>query len=57
MLTCRVWTEATRGWGKLHYEELHDLYSLPHVTRRMRWANAYSTYGKEEKCIRSVRKI
>jgi hypothetical protein len=25
--------EMTGGWGKLHNEELHDLYSLPSVIR------------------------
>jgi hypothetical protein len=33
--------EVMGGWKKLHYEELHDLYSLPSIiriikTRRMR---------------------
>jgi hypothetical protein len=23
--------EVTKGWRKLHYEELNDLYSLPYV--------------------------
>jgi hypothetical protein len=32
--------EVTRGWRKLHNEELHDLYTLPSATRmRMRWEN------------------
>jgi hypothetical protein len=34
--------EVTGEWRKLHNEELHDLYSLPSITRimksRMRWA-------------------
>jgi hypothetical protein len=35
--------EVTGGWRKLHYEELHDLYSTPSIIRimkssRMRWA-------------------
>jgi hypothetical protein len=35
--------EMTGGWRKLHNEELHGLYSLPHIirmirTRRMRRA-------------------
>jgi hypothetical protein len=35
--------EVTRGWRKLHNEELHGLYSSPSIVRvikarRMRWA-------------------
>jgi hypothetical protein len=35
--------EETRGWRKLHIEELHNLYSSPIIiriikSRRMRWA-------------------
>jgi hypothetical protein len=34
--------EVTGGWGKLHNEELRDLYSSPSIirimkSRRMRW--------------------
>jgi hypothetical protein len=34
--------EVTGGWGKLHNEELHNLYSLPSIIRmiksmRMSW--------------------
>jgi hypothetical protein len=34
--------EVTRGWRKLHNEELRDFYSLPSIirkmkSRRMRW--------------------
>jgi hypothetical protein len=35
--------EISGGWRKLHNEELHNFYSLPHIIRmikskRMRWA-------------------
>jgi hypothetical protein len=35
--------EVTGGWRELHNEELHNLYSLPNITRmiksrRMNWA-------------------
>jgi hypothetical protein len=35
--------EVTGGWRKLHYDEFHNLYSLPNIirmtkSRRMRWA-------------------
>jgi hypothetical protein len=34
--------EVTESWGKLHNEELHNLYSSPNIIRmmksRMRWA-------------------
>jgi hypothetical protein len=35
--------EITRGWRRLHNEELHNFYSLPNISRmikskRMRWA-------------------
>jgi hypothetical protein len=35
--------EVTRGWRKLHNEELHNFYSSPSIirvikSRRMRWA-------------------
>jgi hypothetical protein len=40
------------GWGKLHHEELHDLYSSPRIiiiikSRRMRWAG-HVARGKRE---------
>jgi hypothetical protein len=45
--------KVTRGWRKLHNEELHDFYSSPSIIRmiklrKMRWA---STKGGEDKCI------
>jgi hypothetical protein len=41
--------------GKLHNEELHNLYSLPNIirmikSRRMRWIG----HGVEEKCIYDI---
>jgi hypothetical protein len=33
--------DVTRDWRKLHYEELHNLYSSPNIrmtkSRKMRW--------------------
>jgi hypothetical protein len=42
--------EGTRGWRKLHNEELHNLYSLPSIIRmtkskRMRWAGHVARIG------------
>jgi hypothetical protein len=28
--------EITEGWGKLHYEELHNLYSSPNIIRMIK---------------------
>jgi hypothetical protein len=41
-----------REWGKLHNEELNDLYSLPNIvrvvkSRRVRWAGHVARMGKE----------
>ncbi|KDR21913.1 hypothetical protein L798_00464, partial [Zootermopsis nevadensis] len=30
--------EGDGSWRKLHNDELHDLYSSPDISRRMRWA-------------------
>jgi hypothetical protein len=42
--------EATGGWGKLHNQELHGLYSSPSIrvnkARRMRWAGHVARMGK-----------
>jgi hypothetical protein len=43
------------GWRKLHYEELHDLYSSPSIirmfkSRKMRWAGHVAQMGKG-KCV------
>jgi hypothetical protein len=44
--------EVTGEWGKLHNEELNDLYSLPNIvrvvkSRRMRWAGRVARMGEE----------
>jgi len=43
--------EETGEWGKLHNEELSDLYSLPDIvrvvkSRRMRWARHVARMGE-----------
>jgi hypothetical protein len=43
--------EVTRGWRKLHNEELHGLYSLPSIVmvikaRRMRWVGYLACMGE-----------
>jgi hypothetical protein len=43
--------EVTGEWGKLHIEELNDLYSLPSIVRvvksgRMRWAGHMACMGE-----------
>jgi hypothetical protein len=48
--------EVTGGWGKLHNEELHNLYSLLSViriikTRRMRWVGHVAQMGIRGMCI------
>jgi hypothetical protein len=43
--------EVTGEWGKLHSEELNDLYSSPNIvwvikSRRMRWAGHIVRMGE-----------
>jgi hypothetical protein len=45
---------VTGGWRKLHYEELHNLYSLLNIIimmKSMRMGRANSTNGSEAECI------
>jgi hypothetical protein len=46
--------EVTGEWRKLHYEELHDLYSSPSIirimkARRMRWMGHVARMGAKRK--------
>jgi hypothetical protein len=46
--------EVMGEWRKLHYEELHNLYSSPDVirmikSRRVRWAGHVARIGDEER--------
>jgi hypothetical protein len=48
--------EVTREWRNLHYEELHDLYSLPSIvrvikSRIMGWAGHVARMEIEERPI------
>jgi hypothetical protein len=47
--------EVTGEWGRLHNEELSDLYSLPNIflvikSRRMGWAVHVARNGRGEVC-------
>ena len=44
--------EVTGKWGRLHNEELNDLYSSPNIarvikSRKMRWARCMARMGEE----------
>jgi hypothetical protein len=48
---------VTRGWRKLHNEELHNLYSSPSIIRviklrRMRWAEHAARIGEKRNAYR-----
>jgi hypothetical protein len=47
---------VTRGWRKLHNEELHNLYSSPSIIRIikpwMRWAGHVARMGKKRNVYR-----
>jgi hypothetical protein len=54
----RKWDEVTGGWGKLHNEDLHNLYSSPRIirmikSRRMRWAG-HVTQLREKRNSRGI---
>jgi hypothetical protein len=46
---------VTRGWRKLHNEELHSLYSLPSIIRivrlRMTWVGHLARMRGEEEFV------
>jgi hypothetical protein len=49
--------EETGGWGKLHNEGLHNLYSSPSIiriikSRRMRWAGHVARMGETRNAYR-----
>jgi hypothetical protein len=51
--------QVTRGWRKLHNEELHNLYSSPSIirmikTRRMRWAGDVARMGEKRNACRPL---
>jgi hypothetical protein len=65
------WDGVTGGWGKLHNEKLHNLYSSPSIiriikSRKMRWAvhvvrmgkkmNVYRCIGRKAKVKETTRK-
>jgi len=48
--------KVTGEWGKLHNEELNDLYCSPNIVRliksvRMRWAGHVARMGREERFV------
>jgi hypothetical protein len=50
--------EEDGSWRKLHYDELHSLYSSPNIvrvikSRRMRWARHVARTG-EGRCVYRV---
>jgi hypothetical protein len=55
--------EVTGGWRKLHYKELHNLYSSPSIirmikSRRMRWTGHVARMGPKSNAYRIlVRKL
>ena len=48
--------EVTGEWGKIHNEELNNLYSSPNIvrvikSRRIRWAGHVARNGGGERCV------
>jgi hypothetical protein len=48
---------VTGGWGKLHNEELHNLYSLPSIiriikSRKTRWTGHVARMGPKRNAYR-----
>jgi hypothetical protein len=51
--------EVIGGWGKLHNEELHNLYSSPSIirmkkSRRMRWVGHVAHIGEKRVAYRNL---
>jgi hypothetical protein len=50
--------EVTGDWRKLHYEELHNLYSSPNIIRimksRRRWAGHVARMGEKRNPYRRL---
>jgi hypothetical protein len=49
--------EVTGGWGKLHNEELHNMYSSPNIikmmkSRRIRWTGHVARMGEKRNVCR-----
>jgi hypothetical protein len=49
--------EVAKGWRRLHNEKLHNLHALSYIIRviklRREIGEAYSTRGRDEKCIQN----
>jgi hypothetical protein len=48
--------DVMEEWRKLHSEELHNLYSSPHIIRQIKVkenevGKACGTHGRGEKCV------
>jgi hypothetical protein len=59
LFTCKK-GEVAGGWRKLHYQELHKLFSASNVIRVMKSRRVnertFSMHWRDEKCIHCVRK-